>query len=252
MTFRFLLSALTVLFLSPLAVAAAPVKDLTINDALEGRGPPARVLDTVEVHYTGWLMDGTKFDSSRDRGQPYAFTIGMGDVIPGWDLGVPGMKVGGKRELLIPFDLAYGPAGRGKTIPPKADLRFEVELVAIAPVKFQDIGNDDLKAWKAKGAKIIDLRRPLEAQESGVIDGSRLIPAFTESGRLYPDFVETFTKAIKPEDTVVLVCRSGNRSRRIATWLAEEKGYGNVANLADGVLGWTAAKLPLVPATPAP
>ena len=86
---------------------------------------------TVVVHYTGWLEDGTKFDSSLDRGQPFSFTLGVGGVIPGWDEGVATMKVGTTRQLVIPSDLGYGDAGSGGTIPPGATLIFEVELLAV-------------------------------------------------------------------------------------------------------------------------
>lgn len=85
----------------------------------------------VKVHYTGWLEDGIKFDSSLDRGMPFVFPIGVEYVIPGWDEGVATMKVGGKRQLLIPPSLAYGEEGAGEVIPPDANLIFEVELLDI-------------------------------------------------------------------------------------------------------------------------
>lgn len=97
----------------------------------EGTGAAAKAGDTVEVHYTGWLKDGTKFDSSRDRGKPFTFPLGAGRVIKGWDEGVAGMKVGGKRKLIIPPELAYGKKGAGNVIPPDAELTFEVELLKI-------------------------------------------------------------------------------------------------------------------------
>jgi len=96
-----------------------------------GSGPRALLGQTVSVHYTGWLTNGTKFDSSVDRGQPFQFTLGAGQVIKGWDEGVSGMKVGEKRKLTIPSDLGYGAAGAGGVIPPNATLIFDVELLGV-------------------------------------------------------------------------------------------------------------------------
>ncbi|MCC6956759.1 MAG: FKBP-type peptidyl-prolyl cis-trans isomerase [Anaerolineales bacterium] len=104
---------------------------LQYEDLLVGEGAQAQPGDTVSVHYTGWLQDGTKFDSSLDRGQPFTFTLGRGEVIKGWDKGVAGMRAGGKRRLVIPPDLGYGSQGAGGVIPPGATLIFEVELVEI-------------------------------------------------------------------------------------------------------------------------
>jgi len=97
----------------------------------EGTGEAAKNGDKVSVHYTGWLENGTKFDSSIDRGTPFEFTLGTGQVIQGWDLGVAGMKVGEKRKLTIPAELGYGAQGAGGVIPPNATLIFEVELLDI-------------------------------------------------------------------------------------------------------------------------
>jgi FKBP-type peptidyl-prolyl cis-trans isomerase len=96
-----------------------------------GDGAEAKKGDTVQVHYTGWLKDGTKFDSSKDRNRAFTFTLGEGRVIKGWDEGVAGMKIGGKRKLIIPPDLAYGKEGRPPVIPENAELTFEVELLKI-------------------------------------------------------------------------------------------------------------------------
>jgi len=104
---------------------------LKITDDQVGTGAEAQVGKTVSVHYTGWLLDGTKFDSSRDRNQPFSFPLGRGQVIKGWDEGVAGMKVGGRRTLVIPPDLGYGARGAGGVIPPNATLKFEVELLDV-------------------------------------------------------------------------------------------------------------------------
>jgi FKBP-type peptidyl-prolyl cis-trans isomerase FkpA len=101
-------------------------------DLVVGTGQEARKGQTVKVHYTGWLTDGRKFDSSVDRGQPFPFPLGAGRVIQGWDEGVAGMKLGGKRKLMIPPQLAYGARGAGGVIPPNAELIFEVQLLEIA------------------------------------------------------------------------------------------------------------------------
>lgn len=99
-------------------------------DVERGTGRPAEPGKIYVVQYTGWLRDGTKFDSSRDRPEPFSFEQGKRKVIPGWDAGFEGMRVGGKRRLLIPYQLAYGENGRGK-IPPKAELIFDVELIDV-------------------------------------------------------------------------------------------------------------------------
>jgi len=108
---------------------------LVIEDLVVGNGATAAAGQRVSVHYTGWLdaggKPGAKFDSSKDRGQPFMFSLGKGEVIRGWDEGVAGMKVGGKRQLTIPPNLGYGSRGAGGVIPPNATLLFEVELLAV-------------------------------------------------------------------------------------------------------------------------
>ena len=106
-------------------------RELKVEDIEVGIGPEVKDGDTVVMHYTGWLENGTKFDSSQDRDQPFETKIGVGYVIKGWDLGVVGMKVGGKRKLTIPYDLAYGKYGIDPVIPGFATLIFEVELLKI-------------------------------------------------------------------------------------------------------------------------
>jgi FKBP-type peptidyl-prolyl cis-trans isomerase FkpA len=114
------------------------VTELIKQDAQVGTGAEAVAGRDVTVHYTGWLYDpsrpdhkGTKFDSSRDRNEPFGFRLGAGQVIPGWDQGVAGMKVGGQRTLTIPSDMGYGARGAGGVIPPDATLLFDVELLDV-------------------------------------------------------------------------------------------------------------------------
>ena len=104
---------------------------LKVEDLVEGDGAVAAAGQQVVVHYTGWLTDGRKFDSSHDRAEPFDFALGRGHVIRGWDEGVAGMKVGGRRRLTIPPQLGYGARGAGGVIPPNATLVFEVELLGI-------------------------------------------------------------------------------------------------------------------------
>jgi len=113
------------------AAPAETVTKLEIKDTKVGKGAAAKAGDTVSVHYTGWLMDGTKFDSSLDRNEPFSFQLGGGQVIEGWDKGVAGMKVGGTRVLIIPSSMGYGEQGAPPAIPANATLKFEVTLLAI-------------------------------------------------------------------------------------------------------------------------
>ena len=106
-------------------------EELQIEDLQVGDGAEAAAGKEVTVHYTGWLTDGTKFDSSLDRGRPFVFLLGTGAVIKGWDQGVVGMRVGGKRRLNIPQHLGYGRRGFSNVIPPRAALIFEVELLGV-------------------------------------------------------------------------------------------------------------------------
>ena len=129
------LLALFAIFVVPVvghAAKEAMVKTssgLQYADLVVGKGREAQAGETATVHYTGTLVDGTKFDSSKDRNQPFSFPLGAGRVIKGWDEGVQGMKIGGTRKLIIPPDLGYGARGAGTVIPPNATLIFEVELL---------------------------------------------------------------------------------------------------------------------------
>jgi FKBP-type peptidyl-prolyl cis-trans isomerase len=135
--FKIISSALLAITLAACA-GASPAMPFTKTDTLAGSGAEATAGRAVVVHYTGWLFDaskpdnkGSKFDSSRDRNEPFEFSLGAGEVIRGWDEGVQGMKVGGTRVLTIPPDMGYGARGAGGVIPPNATLLFEVELLDV-------------------------------------------------------------------------------------------------------------------------
>ena len=120
---------------APLKVSGSPTTTadgLQYWDIVTGTGAQAVPGSNVKVHYSGFLTTGEKFDSSRDRGEPFSFALGAGEVIKGWDEGVAGMKVGGKRQLRIPPALGYGSSGAGGTIPPNATLIFDVELLDVS------------------------------------------------------------------------------------------------------------------------
>ena len=205
---------------------------------VEGDGERAVRHSKVLVHYTGWLKNGKKFDSSVDRGQPFEFTLGVGQVIPGWDKGVKNMRVGGKRELIIPPKLAYGKKGAGGVIPPNATLKFEITLLSVTPPKYSHVDNIELKALLAKGTKLIDLRRKEEWDQTGIIEGSHKLTAFDGRG----NFVRTFPAKLKSlageNEAVILICRSGNRSSVIANMLVERAGYTEVYNVGEGIVKW--------------
>ena len=235
-----------------LALPAAAQEDLQIRDIEKGTGEEANVGETVVVHYTGWLMDGTKFDSSLDRGTPFSFTLGERRVISGWEKGVEGMQVGGKRELIIPPDMAYGSQGAGGVIPPDATLKFEIELLEVKAKKFSDIGTSVLTAKLEAGVPVIDIRRPDEWAASGVIPGSHLLTFFDQKGNVNPGFGAELQKIVSgPAEEVVFICHTGQRSKLLSEYLSGQAGFTNVANVQNGITGWikdggkvTEAKLP--------
>jgi len=135
-------------------------------DIVEGQGAAAAPAQKYKVHYTGWLRDGKKFDSSVDRNEPFEFVQGRRQVISGWEAGFEGMKVGGKRRLFIPYQMAYGEKGRAQ-IPPKAELIFDVELLAVSDVPAVQASAEVLRPLKELEAKVLGLARAVPAEKYG-------------------------------------------------------------------------------------
>ena len=226
--------------------------DLSFEVIAEGDGETAKNGMQVSVHYQGRLTDGTVFDDSQKRGTPFSFTLGSGQVIPGWEQGIVGMKIGEKRVLTIPPELGYGAAGAGGVIPPNATLVFDVELVSVAiPPKLGNATAADFKAAKKNGVVVIDIRRAEEWAETGIIEGAHTITAFTKSGQLHSEFQTKFTAIVPTPDTpVMLYCRTGNRTSIIGNALVSQLGYRDVTHLSDGIVGWTASGATVIPFKP--
>lgn len=148
----------------PVDGTAVALAALRYIDIVQGTGAPASAGKRFTVHYTGWLKDGTRFDSSVDRNQPLDFVQGRRQVISGWDMGFEGMKVGGKRRLFIPYQMAYGEAGNGP-IPPKAELIFDVELLAVADVPAVVPGVDILLPFIDLETRVMALGRAIPADK---------------------------------------------------------------------------------------
>ncbi|MCR4377644.1 MAG: FKBP-type peptidyl-prolyl cis-trans isomerase [Rhodospirillales bacterium] len=232
------LAQFLLLFVVAAPAWAAVAPEVGIKELASGNGEEAVPYAQVKVHYTGWTLDGKKFDSSVDRGTPFDFILGAGEVIPGWDEGVEGMRVGGKRELIIPPELAYGPEGVPGVIPVNATLKFEVELLGVAGPDFANIDNAQLKELLAKGVPIVDLRREEEWKQTGVVEGSKLITAINVKGEFLPPFIEGFKAVAGPNDEVILICRTGNRTGAVADYLVRAEGYKKIYNVRHGITQW--------------
>ena len=229
-------------------ITPAAASELRSQILSKGEGSSAQAGNQVTVHYTGKLSDGTVFDSSLDRNQPFVFVLGQGEVIKGWDEGVNGMKVGEKRKLTIPPELGYGAVGAGSMIPPNATLIFEVELLSVSsPPKLIEGASGEFLDAQKNDSIIVDIRREEEWLETGVIEGAEMITAFSKSGQLHPEFRSKFMSLVTSLNTpVFLYCRTGNRTGIIGNALVNQVGFTQVTHLDAGIVGWKKDGLPTV------
>ena len=199
-------------------VTGAPITLATMRyiEIQPGTGAPAAAGRKLTVHYTGWLSNGKKFDSSVDRKQPFVFVQGRRQVISGWEVGFEGMKVGGKRRLIIPYQLGYGDIGSGTTIPPQAELTFDVELLQV----------DDAPTTAAG----VDVLAPIERLEIRTLALARSIPAEKFSGRVVDIFRKIAILNVVMLDTANNDLTDALREKRL------QDGLQNMASARDGIM----------------
>ena len=208
---------------------------LQIKNNIQGEGAEIVNHSKIKVHYIGMLEDGTKFDSSYDRGEPFSFQIGLRQVIKGWEKGIMGMKVGGKRTLIIPPELGYGERGAGELIPPNSTLVFDIEIIDIQPPLYNLITTDEIQNLLKDSYKFIDIRTKEERDFTGVIPGSLEITAFDVYGKFVPEFMSTFQEAVDLNDNIVFVSNEGDIAAILANGFAEQLGAKNMNALKGGI-----------------
>ena len=205
-----------------------------INDK-EGSGPVIVNHSKIAVHYRGTLENGTEFDSSFKRNIPFVFQIGTRQVIEGWELGIIGMKEGGKRSIFIPSKMAYGKKGAGDLIPPNSNLIFDIEIIKVEAPKYKILDVKDIKKMQSKGFKLIDIRNKNETDKTGIIPGSINITAFDENGNFLNSFLEKYQSLVINTDNVVLISDKGDISSILANGFAEHLGAKNMYSLSGGI-----------------
>ena len=231
---KFILNFIILIFFS-FSVQAEEIKIL-----LDSPGNGLKVLNhyKVKVNYRGMLENGTEFDSSFKRNEPFVFQIGVRQVILGWEEGLMGMKVGGKRTIKIPPSLAYGSKGVGDLIPPNSTLIFEIEILDAIPPLYEKLLSSDLENKIQEGFIFIDIRSPYEIKSTGTIEGSLEINAFDVQSNFIPDFISKFQKSIKTGDSVVFISKDGKNSDIIANGFVEQLGLTNIYSLKGGIKNW--------------
>ncbi len=247
-----ILLLLSVLFIFSCTSKIKNSDNLFDNESIEilseiyGLGDKIKNHYKISVHYVGALEDGTEFDNSYIRNQLFEFQIGLNQVIPGWEIALMGMQVGGKKKFKIPPSLAYGNSGAGDSIPPNSFLIFDVEIINIKPPGYIEINSEQLLSLQKenffllmeKKFILIDIRTEKEWQNTGVIEGSYKISAFDSKGNLNPNFLKMYKKNVKENDYVVFLSDKGEISSILANGFVENLGMKNIYSLKGGIQEW--------------
>ena len=210
-------------------------KEITILNDISGRGFEIINHTKVKVHYIGKLVNGKEFDNSYKRGEPITFQIGTRQVIQGWEIGLIGMKIGGKRTILIPPELAYGSRGAGEIIPPNATLIFDIEIVDAIPPKYKIIDSKQMLLAITGNFIIIDIRTEKEKNDTGTIPGSINLIAFDKFGNFNPSFLDDYNNKVKDTDKVIFVSEKGEISSILENGFVENLGKKNIYSLDGGI-----------------
>ena len=213
-------------------------KDIEILSDFPGKGIEIKNHYKVHVNYRGVLEDGTEFDNSFKRKQPFVFQIGLRQVILGWEKGLMGMKVGGKRTIKIPPELGYGSRGAGNLIPPNSTLIFELEIVGAFEPKYIKLISDDLIKKQKKGLILIDIRSKKDRKKTGIIEGSLELTAFDLKGNFKANFINDYKSITSKDDHVVLISNEGKTSAILANGFIEQLGFNNMYTLIGGIQNW--------------
>ena len=213
-------------------------KEIEIISDIPGKGIEIQNHFKVHVNYIGTLENGNEFDNSFKRNQPFIFQIGLRQVILGWEKGLIGMKVGGKRTIKIPPELGYGSRGAGELIPPNSTLIFEVEIVNAFEPGYKKLFSEDLINNKIKDLILIDIRTDKERKKTGIIESSLEMTAFDLQGNFNQNFIKTYQVAATINDHVVFISNEGDISAILANGFVEQLGSKNMYTLVGGIQNW--------------
>ena len=212
-------------------------KEIEILSDIPGRGIEIKNHYKDHVNYIGLLESGLEFDSSYKREKPFVFQIGLKQVILGWEKGLMGMKVGGKRTIKIPPELGYGSKKVGELIPPNSTLIFELEIVNAFKPSYKLISSYDL-IKKKESLIIIDIRTNKEIKRTGTIEKSIPITAFDLNGKFNQEFLKNLEKISSKTDHIVFISDKGRISSNLANGFAEQLNYKFIYSLEGGIKKW--------------